>query len=128
MLDRADVAAARFGLKADPSPPPDTLLSDGDIVESGSLKIHIIHTPGHSPGGVCLSTGDFLITGDTLFAGSVGRTDLPGGDHDQLLESVRSKIFTLENNPEIYPGHGPKSSVDFERQNNPFFTTGSFSF
>lgn len=128
MLDRADIAAARFGLKAEPSPAPDKLISDGDTIESGSMKIRVIHTPGHSPGGVCLHAGDFLITGDSLFAGSVGRTDLPGGNHDQLLESVSSKIFTLKNNPEVYPGHGPKSSVDFEKQNNPFFTTGSFSF
>lgn len=128
MLGRADMAAARFGLKVDPSPEADTVISDGDTIESGELKLNVIHTPGHSPGGVCLHAGEILITGDTLFAGSIGRTDLPGGAHEQLLESVRSKIFTLENDPEIYPGHGPKSSVAFEKGNNPFFTTESFSF
>jgi hydroxyacylglutathione hydrolase len=76
MLGRADMAAARFGLKVDPSPEADKFISDGDSIESGDLKLDVIHTPGHSPGGVCLYAGDILITGDTIFAGFVGSYDL----------------------------------------------------
>lgn len=127
MLQHADMAAARFGLTADPSPEPDTLLADGDVIESGDMKLTVIHTPGHSPGGISLHSGPHLVTGDTLFAGSIGRTDLPGGSMDQLIESVRSRIFTLGDDVRIYPGHGPSSTVGFEREHNPFFTTASFS-
>ena len=121
MLDRADIAAARFGLKADPSPAADRLISDGDTIESGSMELAVIHSPGHSPGGICLHTAEFLITGDTLFAGSIGRSDLPGGDQDQLLESVRSRLFVLGDTVEIYPGHGPTSTIGYEKNHNPFF-------
>ena len=126
-LKHADIAAARFGLRAEPSPDPDKLLNDGDTIESGDMPITAIHTPGHSPGGVSLLIDDILITGDTLFAGSIGRTDLPGGVHEELLNSVRTRIFTLDDDITIYPGHGPTSTIGFEKKSNPFFTEGSFS-
>lgn len=126
-LNHVEASAASFGLKAEPSPKPDGFLRDGDTIESGELKIMVIHTPGHSPGGVSLLIDGILITGDTLFAGSIGRTDLPGGSHSELLTSVRTRLFTLGDEIEIYPGHGPASTIGFERRNNPFFTTSSFS-
>jgi len=127
LLAHAELSAARFGLTADPSPEPDRLLKDGDRISSGNIEFKVIHTPGHSPGGICLLAKNFLITGDTLFAGSIGRTDLPGGSYDQLLASVRSGIFTLDPSIEIYPGHGPASTIGNEKAYNPFFAASSFS-
>ena len=127
LLKHATASAARFGLKTEPSPAPDRLLNDGDIIETGEMKFKVIHTPGHSPGGISLFVGDVLITGDTLFAGSIGRTDLPGGSYSQLIESVRTRLFTVGDSIEIYPGHGGISTIGNERQHNPFFDTRSFS-
>ena len=121
LLENAEASAARFGLSTSPSPEPDRLLSDGDIIESGEMNIKVIHTPGHSPGGVSLLVDNILITGDTLFAGSIGRTDLPGGSMEELLESVRSSMFPLGDAMTIYPGHGGTSTIGDEREQNPFF-------
>jgi len=90
-------------------------------IEIGDYKISVIHTPGHSPGGVCLHAPGAVFTGDTLFAGSIGRTDFPGGDHRLLIEGVRKKIFPLGDDLRVYPGHGPASSIGTERTRNPFF-------
>ncbi len=95
-------------------------LQDGDILDLGDLKIQVIHTPGHSPGGCTFLVEGCLITGDTLFKGSVGRTDLEGGDHEQLISSIKTKLLTLEKDFTIYPGHGPKTTLEEERRNNPF--------
>lgn len=121
LLENAEASAARFGLTTLPSPEPDMLLSDGDIIESGEMNIKVIHTPGHSPGGISLLVDDILITGDTLFAGSIGRTDLPGGSLPELLGSVRSAIFPLGDAISIYPGHGGTSTIGDEREQNSFF-------
>lgn len=103
------------------SPPPDQLLREGDDISAGKLvKLRVIHTPGHTPGCVCLMTEGRIFTGDTLFAGSVGRTDLPGGSSKALLESIKDKLLTLDDNILIYPGHGPTSTIGYERENNPF--------
>jgi glyoxylase-like metal-dependent hydrolase (beta-lactamase superfamily II) len=83
----------------------------------------VLHTPGHSPGGISLVTDRVVFVGDTLFAGSIGRTDFPGGDYEGLLWNVREKIFTLGDDVVVYPGHGPKTAVGRERKTNPFFTT-----
>lgn len=114
----------------DSSPPPevDTRLSDGDELKLGEQTLQVIHTPGHSRGSICLLTGSaderMLFSGDTLFAMSVGRSDLPGGDQDALLSSIRSRLFPLGEMP-VYPGHGPATSLDRERVNNPFAGEGS---
>ena len=96
-------------------------LSDGQEMPLGTFRISVIHTPGHSPGGVCFHAPGAVFTGDTLFAGSVGRTDFPVGDHNQLVQGVIKKIFPLGNELRIYPGHGPNSTIGRERASNPFF-------
>jgi len=105
------------------SPPPDRYLGEGDIITFGDISLKVLHTPGHSPGGISLVTDKIVFVGDTLFAGSIGRTDFPGGDYDGLLRNVREKIFTLGDDVVVYPGHGPKTTVGRERKTNPFFIT-----
>jgi glyoxylase-like metal-dependent hydrolase (beta-lactamase superfamily II) len=99
----------------------DGALSDGQEIVFGAFRLNVIHTPGHSPGGVCFYAPGAVFTGDTLFAGSIGRTDFPGGDHDQLIRCVVQKIFPLGDNLRIYPGHGPASTIGREKTANPFF-------
>jgi len=106
---------------------PDGFLEEGEVVQVGTYTISIIHTPGHSAGGVCLYAPGAVFTGDTLFAGSVGRTDFPGGSHEMLVERVRGKIFPLGDDLRIYPGHGPESTIGRERQNNPFFRLARYA-
>jgi glyoxylase-like metal-dependent hydrolase (beta-lactamase superfamily II) len=103
------------------SPPADTLIKDGDLIECAGMKLKVLHTPGHTPGGISLLTDDSIFTGDTLFSGSVGRFDLPGGSQEVLLNSIR-KILSLGENLTIYPGHGPSTSVGEELHSNPFIT------
>lgn len=109
-----------------PPPEVDTKLADGDELKIGEHSLQVIHTPGHSPGSICLVTGeqDMLFSGDTLFAMSVGRADLPGGDPDTLLASIRHRLFPLGEMP-VFPGHGPATTLDRERVNNPFVGEGS---
>ena len=97
-------------------------LSDGDIIPIGSGSLEVIHLPGHSPGGIGLydDADGFIITGDTLFQGSVGRTDLPGGDMGRLLESIRKRLYPLPDNTVVYPGHGPATTIGREKASNPF--------
>jgi len=109
-------------LNARPSPPPERLLQDGDTVTVGRVDIQVLHTPGHTPGGCCLLAGEICIAGDTVFAGSVGRTDLPGGDYEVLLQSIRDKILPLPDDVELFPGHGPSTTVGREKEQNPFFS------
>ncbi|MCJ7646812.1 MBL fold metallo-hydrolase [bacterium] len=103
------------------SPPADTLIKDGDLIECAGMRLKVLHTPGHTPGGISLLTDDSIFTGDTLFSGSVGRFDLPGGSQEVLLNSIR-KILSLGENLTIYPGHGPSTSVGEELHSNPFIT------
>lgn len=102
------------------SPSPDRTLVDGDEIILGSLKLEVIHTPGHTPGGICLLVRDIVFTGDTLFAGGVGRIDLPGGSYSDLLKSIKEKLLVLDDATIIYPGHGPASTIGQERRGNPF--------
>lgn len=106
------------------SPAPGEKLSDNDIISVGKTNIKVIHTPGHTPGGICLYLKGHVITGDTLFVGAVGRTDLPGGSAKQLRKSIREKIYCLPDNTIIWPGHDygrkPHSTVQREKQTNPF--------
>ncbi len=101
----------------------DRLIRGGDQIEVGSLVFHVIETPGHTPGHVSfhLPLEKMIFVGDTLFAGSIGRTDFPGGSYDQLIRSVREKIFPLPGETLVYPGHGPETTVERERLTNPFF-------
>lgn len=98
----------------------DLKLKDGDILEAGGLKFEIIHTPGHSPGGICIKVGNNIFTGDTLFKMSVGRTDLGNGEHGTLINSIKEKLMTLDDETVVYPGHGTSSTIGYERRNNPF--------
>ncbi|KJS17310.1 MAG: beta-lactamase [Peptococcaceae bacterium BRH_c4b] len=98
----------------------DRLLNDGDTVDVGKVKLKVIHTPGHTPGGITIVAGDNLITGDTLFAGSVGRSDFHGGDHNQLIASIKDKLLGFPENTGVYPGHGPSSTIGEEAKHNPF--------
>lgn len=100
---------------------PDEEIREGQIIKLGNYDISVIHTPGHSPGGVCYYAPGAIFTGDTLFAGSIGRTDFQGGDHNLLIQGVRTKLFTLDNNLRVYPGHGPGSTIGNEKHTNPFF-------
>jgi hydroxyacylglutathione hydrolase len=101
--------------------PPDGSLEEGQKLHVGTYDLKVFHTPGHSPGGVCFLAPGAVFTGDTLFAGSVGRTDFPGGSHERLVEGVRTKIFPLGDELRVYPGHGPASTIGTERRSNPFF-------
>jgi len=101
--------------------PADVQVQDGDIIRLGTYSIKVLHTPGHSPGGVCYLAPGAVFTGDTLFAGSIGRTDFPGGDYRGLIEGVKTKLFTLDDELRVYPGHGPPSTIATERATNPFF-------
>lgn len=103
------------------SPPADQYLKEGDIIKIGNtVELEVIHTPGHSPGGICLKTGNIIFVGDTLFQGSIGRTDFPGGSYKQLIQNIKEKLLCYDDNVICYPGHGPATTIGFERQHNPF--------
>jgi glyoxylase-like metal-dependent hydrolase (beta-lactamase superfamily II) len=112
--------ASMFGGIYREPPPPDRFLKDGDIIEIGELSFSVLHTPGHTPGGICLLGEGVVFTGDTLFNYSIGRTDLPGGDTDTIMTSIHSKLMVLPDNTIVYPGHGPPSTIGAERKGNPF--------
>lgn len=98
---------------------PDQLLTDGESIPLGESSLKTLLTPGHSPGGVSFLGDGFVIVGDALFAGSIGRTDLPGGDHAQLIGSIRARLLTLPDSVVVYPGHGPQTTIGAERLSNP---------
>jgi hydroxyacylglutathione hydrolase len=120
LLVRAGEHAAAFGLRAEPSPAPHRLLNGGEKLQLGELSLQVIHTPGHSPGGICLYIDDILLVGDTLFAGSIGRTDLPGGNHQLLIAGIKEKLLSLPEKTKVYPGHGPMTTIGEEKLHNPF--------
>jgi glyoxylase-like metal-dependent hydrolase (beta-lactamase superfamily II) len=111
--------AELFGIKCS-SPKADGYLKEGDIISFGEHTLTVMHTPGHSLGGISLVGKKLVFTGDTLFAGSVGRTDLPGGSYKSLMKSLKEKIMLLPDDFAIYPGHGPSSTIGEERRSNPF--------
>jgi hydroxyacylglutathione hydrolase len=115
-----------LGLKE--SPPVDKTVKDGDFIEIGEVKLKVIHTPGHTPGGVCLYNAPDLFTGDTLFVGGVGRTDFPGGETATLVKAINEKLLTLPADTIVWPGHGyggDSSTIGTEKKSNPFLT-GAF--
>jgi len=120
MLNQLSASAAAWGMSAENSPPPDQLVEDGDAIEFGTLSLKVIHTPGHTPGGISLQTGDAVFVGDTLFAGSIGRTDFPGGDYGTLISSIQQKLFALAEDTVVYPGHMGNTSIGHEKRTNPF--------
>ena len=115
-----------FGLQVDPPPPVDLFYTGPGPWRFGKYEAIVHHTPGHCPGGVCLQVGPvgqpghLLFVGDTLFAGSIGRTDLPGGDHDTLIRSITEVLLPLGEDAQVYPGHGPQTTIGHERRTNPF--------
>lgn len=120
LVEGLEDAAALFGVKVGPPPEVTRFLSEGDEVRFGDEVLRILHTPGHSPGGVTLVRNHMALVGDCLFAGGIGRTDLPGQSHDVLMASIRDKLLTLDDATEVYPGHGPPTTIGEERRHNPF--------
>lgn len=120
LLHSVEAQGRMFGCYFPPSPDPDRLLRDGEVIQVGSCALTVAHAPGHSPGHIVLIGDGFVIAGDVLFAGSVGRTDLPGGNYRQLLQSIRTRLLTLPDETIVYCGHGPATTIGAERMSNPF--------
>lgn len=115
--------APGMGFRYELCPDPEVFIDEGDTIKFGESELEIIFAPGHSPAHICFYARNeqFLIGGDVLFYGSIGRTDLPGGNHEQLLNSIREKLFTLPPTCTVYPGHGKSTTIGNEQENNPFF-------
>jgi hydroxyacylglutathione hydrolase len=120
LIRNASASALLMGVVVDPPPDPDGFLEEGDVLRIGGLELRVLSAPGHTPGHVILVGPGFAFVGDVVFAGSVGRTDFPGGDWDTLMESIRTKVLTLPDETVLYPGHGPPTSVRRERLSNSF--------
>ena len=112
--------AIAFGLFSPVPPSPDRLLNDGDSLDIGALHFEVLHTPGHTKGGICLSGEGVVFSGDTLFNHGIGRTNLPGGNYQQLMNSIRTRLMVLPDDTTVYPGHGPDTTIGAERTGNPF--------
>jgi hydroxyacylglutathione hydrolase len=125
LLENIRAQGAAFGIKTGPIPRIDRFLEEGDhlLLDRGT-DFKVFHTPGHSPGGISLVGNGMAFVGDSLFAGSIGRTDLPGGSHETLLDSIRQKLFALEESTLVLPGHGDASTIGEERRTNPFLISG----
>ena len=122
LLEEVEREPLQAYLQVSPPPIPKRFLHDGEQIALGNLKFEVIHTPGHTPGGLCFLVENALFSGDTLFANSIGRTDLPGGNYKKLLTSIYNKLFPLDDNIRVYPGHGPVTTIGNERQSNPFLS------
>lgn len=103
------------------SPSADQFIKEGDTIKIGNtVELEVLEVPGHSPGSIALKTGNIIFSGDALFYGSIGRTDFPGGSHQQLIKNIKEKLLCYDDEVAVYPGHGPATTIGFERQNNPF--------
>jgi len=122
LYDAVPEQATWFGLEAPALPPPDRTFAHGDAVRVGDVAFQVRHTPGHSPGSVSLVGPGVVLGGDVLFAGSIGRTDLPGGDFDTLIASIERELLSLPEATIVYTGHGPQTTIGHERRANPFLT------
>lgn len=126
LYDRAAAQGALFGIRVEPLPPIDRFYEGSGPIAFGDYDVFVHHTPGHCPGGVCLQigrrgeTGLDLFVGDTLFAGSIGRTDLPGGDYETLMKSITTVLYSFGDEARVRPGHGPDTTIGRERRTNPF--------
>jgi glyoxylase-like metal-dependent hydrolase (beta-lactamase superfamily II) len=123
-LLQADGGAALFGVRIRPCPPPDLELAAGQVLEVGTLRFHVLHTPGHTPGHVTFHEpgAQAAFDGDVLFQDGIGRTDFPGSSTDELMRSIREQLLTLPDETTLFPGHGPRTTVGRERASNPFLT------
>jgi glyoxylase-like metal-dependent hydrolase (beta-lactamase superfamily II) len=108
-----------FGVPCDP-PEPDRLLEEGEILAVGELRFSVVHTPGHSPGSICLLGHGMVFTGDTLFNLGIGRTDFPGASYEEIMDSIHNKLLILPDETRVFPGHGPETTIGTERKYNPF--------
>jgi glyoxylase-like metal-dependent hydrolase (beta-lactamase superfamily II) len=124
MVEMAVVQGDMFGVPMEPITPADFYLTDGETITLGNEILKVIHVPGHSIGSICFysETDKFLISGDVLFAGSIGRTDLIGGDYPTLISGIKNKLLTLPDDVRVYPGHGPSTTIGYERKNNPYLS------
>jgi glyoxylase-like metal-dependent hydrolase (beta-lactamase superfamily II) len=122
LVKKAIEQAGFFGFTLTPPPMPDRTVEDGDVLEFGASHVKVLHVPGHSPGSICLylEADKLLVCGDVLFQGSIGRTDLFGGDHDLLIRGIREKLMVLPRETMVWPGHGPHTTIGFEYDTNPF--------
>jgi len=120
MLSELSASAGAMGLSVDDSPPADRILADGETITFGNITMTVLHTPGHTLGGISIYTDGHVFVGDTLFAGSVGRTDFPGGDFETLKASVKNKLYVLDDDVVVYPGHMGRTTIGREKQSNPF--------
>lgn len=122
LYDNAPRQALQFGMRVEEPPPVDVTLRHGDVLEFGDVEYHVIHVPGHSPGHVLFHVppASVAFVGDIVFQGSIGRTDLPGGDYAQLMGGIRERLLTLPPETVLYPGHGPHTTVGHEAATNPF--------
>lgn len=120
MLETVEQQGQMFGMTVSPSPPPDRFLEEGDTVTVGGLTLGVVYVPGHAPGHIALTGDGFIIGGDVLFAGGIGRVDLPGGSLEVILDSIQSKFLTLDDDTIVYSGHGPPTTIGVERASNPF--------
>lgn len=118
------MVSSAFGFSVEAPPSPDLRLQGGDTLQVGDLSFTVLHTPGHSPGGICLLGNGVVFTGDTLFNYGIGRFDLPGGNLRQLMNSIHTKLLVLPDDTTAYPGHGPETTIGAERQGNPFLRPG----
>lgn len=111
-----------LGINVRESPEPLSYMNEGDVISFGNSGLDVLHIPGHAPGHIVLvcKSQKFIVGGDILFYGSIGRTDLPHGDHDTLIDSIKTKLLVLDEDYEVHPGHGPKTNIGFEKKNNPF--------
>ena len=122
LLQMMSAQAAWLGIETPETAPPDETLTDGLRVGLDSYPAHVIHTPGHTQGSICLHFAplNVILAGDTLFAGSIGRTDLPGGNYEQIIDSIHTRLLTLPDETRVVPGHGPTTTIGAERRTNPF--------
>lgn len=121
-IENMTKSGAMYGINCEASPTPIAYINDGDIITLGEYAFNCIHTPGHSPGSISFynKQNKLLISGDVLFYGSIGRTDLPKGNHQQLIDSIKQKLFILDDDTKVYSGHGQSTTIGFEKNNNPF--------